>query len=42
MSAVSTVADHDPDKDFAAVSLMCSSPHVLAVRPLVAGSKAPY
>jgi tripartite-type tricarboxylate transporter receptor subunit TctC len=27
---------YDPHKDFAAVSLMCSSPHVLAVHPSVA------
>jgi tripartite-type tricarboxylate transporter receptor subunit TctC len=33
---------YDPDKDFAAVSLRCSSPHVLAVHPSVAGSEAPY
>jgi tripartite-type tricarboxylate transporter receptor subunit TctC len=29
---------YDPHKDFAAVSLMCSSPHVLAVHPSVAAS----
>jgi tripartite-type tricarboxylate transporter receptor subunit TctC len=29
---------YDPCKDFAAVSLMCSSPHVLAVHPSVAAS----
>src|SRR6478735_8398319 len=27
---------YDPERDFAAVSLMCSSPHVLAVHPSVA------
>ena len=31
---------YDPHKDFAAVSLMCSSPHVLAVHPSVAASTA--
>jgi tripartite-type tricarboxylate transporter receptor subunit TctC len=29
---------YDPHKDFAPVSLMCSSPHVLAVHPSVAAS----
>jgi tripartite-type tricarboxylate transporter receptor subunit TctC len=29
---------YDPHKDFTAVSLMCSSPHVLAVHPSVAAS----
>ena len=29
---------YDPHKDFASVSLMCSSPHVLAVHPSVAAS----
>ena len=29
---------YDPEKDFAAVSLMCSSPHVLAVHPSVPAS----
>src|SRR6185369_6918408 len=29
---------YDPERDFEAVSLMCSSPHVLAVHPSVAAS----
>jgi tripartite-type tricarboxylate transporter receptor subunit TctC len=29
---------YDPERDFQAVSLMCSSPHVLAVHPSVAAS----
>src|SRR5712671_4434044 len=31
---------YDPERDFEAVSLMCSSPHVLAVHPSVATSNA--
>jgi tripartite-type tricarboxylate transporter receptor subunit TctC len=31
---------YDPERDFEAVSLMCSSPHVLAVHPSVAASNA--
>ena len=33
-----TKIPYDPERDFEAVSLMCSSPHVLAVHPSVAAS----